>query len=306
MAAADNQYEHSLWHYTAPPQMEPAQLARWIDLLAQRTGISWPEKRKSFLLTSISSRMRELGFSDYETYFLYLNKGSQGAVEWEILVDRLTVHESRFYRDPRALELIREVFLTSHFSESGVESDAGRPRVDMWSIGCSTGEEPYSLAMLIDDYLIRRGMNAYYSITASDISAASLSSARSAIYHNNKLKNLPDDYIRRYFLQHDDHHYAVKQNIKDRICFTRLNLMHLPKIKVGMMDLIYCQNVLIYFKRQDRYQILNNMVEHLRPGGLLILGAAEINDWKHEEMQSVSYQGTLAFRRTCAAGECQS
>jgi chemotaxis methyl-accepting protein methylase len=82
--------------------------------------------------------------------------------------------------------------------------------------------------------------------------------------------------------------------------------MHLAKTKVGMMDLIYCQNVLIYFKRQDRYGILDNMVKHLRPGGLLVLGAAEINDWKHEEMQAVSYQGTLAFRRTRAAGDGQS
>ena len=301
MVAQSNKIDGALWHYSAPHPMDEEQITMWLQLLFERTGISWPEKRKSFLLTSLSTRMRELGFSCYEAYFSYLTSGRRGAVEWEILVDYLTVHESRFYRDQLSLSLINDVFLPSHCEKFKNEMVT----VNVWSIGCSTGEEPYSLAMLFDSYFTRKGINGYYSITASDISAASLSIARKAIYHTNRLKNLPDNFYQYYFIQSDEQHFEVRQHIRDRICFTRLNLIHMNRTKVGMMDLIYCQNVLIYFNRVDRNEILDQMVKHLQPGGLLMLGTAEVNGWQHDEMEPVSAKGTLAFKRKTVAGNEQ-
>ena len=297
MVAQSNKLDGSLWHYSAPPPMDEEQLARWIQLLEQRTGISWPAKRKSFLLTSLSTRMRELGFSSYETYFQYLTRGRRGAVEWEILVEYLTVHESRFFRDQLSLSYIKDVFLPTYH-----ETFIDKPfNINVWSIGCATGEEPYSLAMLIDNYFARKNLNAYYSITASDISGASLSIARKATYHINRLKALSEDFLKYYFFRNDENHFQVKQHIKDRVCFTRLNIIQLPRTKVGMMDLIYCQNVLIYFKRKDRNLILDEMVKHLQPGGLLILGPGEVSDWNNKNMEQISFRGALVFRQKVVA-----
>jgi len=293
MVVQSNKLEGALWSYSAPPAMDALQLRQWLDLLTQRTGIKWPIKRKSFLLTSLITRMRELGFSSYDVYFQYLISGRRGAVEWEILVEYLTVHESRYYRDQLSLSFVRDIFLPAY-----CEKFKDKPvNINVWSIGCATGEEPYSLAMLIDNYFTRKSLNAYYSITASDVSAASLSTARKAIYHVNRLKELPKDFLKYYFTCHDENHFQVRPHIKDRVCFTRLNIIRLSNTKVGMMDLIYCQNVLIYFNRKDRNLIVDEMVKHLQPGGILILGAGEISDWNNKDMEQISFHGALIFRR---------
>jgi len=300
MAAEDQHSDKTLWRYTAPTQMDQVQLTMWIELLEKRTGISLAESRKSFLLTSLSTRMRELGYDCYDDYFQYLIKGRRGAVEWEILVDRLTVHESRFYRDENALALIRDQF----FPEQIKLKNKQQKSIDIWSLGCATGEEAYSLAMLTDEFVSTNGMNSYYSITASDISSASLSTARKGVYHSNRLKNISAEQLDLFFTREDENHYRVVEKLRARICFTRLNIMYLSRARLGMMDLIYCQNVLIYFKRRYRYMMLDQIVKHLRPGGVLILGAGEISGWRHRQMVPVNYPGTLAFKRI--DGEYQS
>lgn len=287
------------WRRKAVLPMDACQFRQWVELLEKRTGISLPEKRKSFLLTNLNIRMRETGYAQYQDYLRFLLLGGRdGVVEWEILVDRLTVHETRFFRDQAALDLVQAQFL------SGLMADTRHPaRLNVWSVGCATGEEPYSLAMLIDHSLNRRGIPFYLAITASDISSAALATGRQAVYHRNRLANLPAAYQRRYFQQMDADHYQVKPALRERVCFNRLNLLNLDRARPGQMDIIVCQNVLIYFKREQRLQMLNQLVSHLRPGGLLILGAGEITDWRRPDLEYLDYPGTLAFRRNELSGE---
>ncbi len=304
MAAEDHISDKTLWRYHAPAKMDRVQLAMWIELLEKRTGIGLAENRKSFLLTSLSTRMRELGYDSYDAYFQYLLKGRCGAIEWEILVDRLTVHESRFYRDPHALALIQDQFLPEWSSKRGRLKNKQQKSIDIWSLGCATGEEAYSLALLLEDFMLSNHLEGYYSITATDISSAALSAARKGIFHINRLKNVPASLMDLFFSREDENHYRVAEKLRRRICFTRLNSLYLSRARLGMMDLIYCQNVLIYFKRRYRHMMLDQMVKYLRPEGVLILGAGEISDWRHMEMEAVSYSGTLAFKRM--QGERQS
>lgn len=283
-------------HLCTPGVMDSELYSRWVKLISERTGISLPPTRKSFLLTGLNIRMRELGYTDYQTYYDYLTSAKQGVVEWEILVDRLTVHETRFYRDTHALDLVRDVYLSPLAKDSNLEK--GSPvKIDIWSVGCATGEESYSLALLIDDFFYRVGMQCYQGITASDISLAALAMGRKGVYHRSRLTNLPQGYLEKYFSQVDADHYQVNKSIKDRVCFINLNLLDLDKTNVGQMDIIFCQNVLIYFQREYRFDFLNGLVEHLRPGGLLILGAGEVLGWSHPCMAGIRYESTLAYRR---------
>ena len=298
MAVAQNNLEQAaLWQRKDLAPMNNYEFRQWVELLEKRTGISLPEKRKSFLLASLNIRMRELGFEKYQDYFRHLLAGRSGAVEWEILVDRLTVHETRFFRDEPALEMLEECYL-KHLRPSG--NSLG---LNIWSVGCATGEEPYSLAMFVDQSLTERNIPHYLAVTASDISSASLATGRAAIYHSNRLKNLPDVYRQTYFKVIDEDHYEVDVRLRERVCFTRLNLLHLAEATLGMMDIIFCQNVLIYFKRQQRRRILDQLVEHLRPGGILVLGAGEITDWQPDELENLGYPGILAFRRQKDGGK---
>ena len=297
MAVAQNNLEQAtLWQRKDLSPMDKYEFRQWVELLEKRTGISLPEKRKSFLLASLNIRMRELGYEKYQDYFRHLLAGRSGAVEWEILVDRLTVHETRFFRDEAAMKTLEECYLNRLASS---DTSVG---INIWSVGCATGEEPYSLAMFVDQTLTERGIPHYLAVTASDISNASLATGRTGIYHSNRLKNLPDVYRQTYFNAVDEDHYEVNASLRERVCFTRLNLLHLAEATLGMMDIIFCQNVLIYFKRQQRRKILDQLVEHLRPGGILVLGAGEITDWQPDELENLRYPGILAFRRSEGGG----
>ncbi|UCE88482.1 MAG: protein-glutamate O-methyltransferase CheR [Pseudomonadota bacterium] len=280
------------WRFRDVLPMEAPTFLRWQAMLEERIGIVLPAERKSFLLTTLAVRMRELGVDDYDEYFNLLAVRGQGTIEWETLVDRLTVHETRFYRDCAGLDLVRNAYLAN------MQAPAGRAvRVNAWSVGCATGEEPYSLAMMLHQYLGAREGEYYVGITATDISMASLATARRGVYHRNRLKNLPAELLREYFDPVDIDHYKVSEAIRERVCFTRLNLLELATAPVGKMDIIFCQNVLIYFKRELRIEILDHLAAHLLPGGLLVLGAGEVVGWRHAGLEPVSRGDVLAFRR---------
>lgn len=278
------------WHLAPLVAMSDVQFNQWVNLLEERTGIHLQPERKSFLLTSLSTRIRELDCKDYETYYNYLMSGKEGDMEWEVLVDRLTVHETRFFRDEHSLNLIQRAFLPTYLA------NRDEP-VRVWSVGCATGEEPYTLAMMLDNYLKAEGKDRGYSITASDISLGAIETALRARYRQNRGTNIPADFAERYITQIDNDYFEVNQELRQQVSFTQLNVMTLPQARHGLMDIIYCQNMLIYFKRERRLFILDNLVKHLRPGGLLILGAGEILKWNHPQMHSVTYPVTLAFQR---------
>ena len=292
--AQENKVSQTLWQLNELMPMGDDEYTLWLALLEERTGITLPEVRKSFLLSKLSIRMQELGISKYKSYFAYVNHGKAGRVEWEILVDRLTVHETRFFRDTKALELIQHAYLEK------INFKKDSPSINIWSVGCATGEEPYSLMMFIDKYMADKNEKCYLAVTASDISHDALAVGKKAVYHQNRFTNVPGEYFENYLESIDKNHYLVNESLRKRICFNRLNLINLNKNSIGKMDIIICQNVLIYFKRETRLTILNQLVEHLMPGGLLILGAGEITSWEHPELNSMRYDGVLAFQRNYA------
>lgn len=281
------------WRLSSLPDMSDAEFALWAKLLETRTGITLPETRKSFLVTAFGPRMRELGIGDYRAYYEYVTAGRRGMMEWVSLVDRLTVHETRFFRNESTLALVRDVCLPGLTHAGG----NARRRVELWSVGCATGEEPYSLAMVVDQFFTDNGVDGYFGVTASDISMPALAVGRGGIYHRTKLKHMPPQLLMRYFEPLDEERFQVKPRLRERVCFTRINVLELENAPVGMMDIIICQNLLIYLRRERRVAALNRLVEHLRPGGVLVLGAGEIIGWDHPAMQPVLYENALAFRR---------
>lgn len=292
--AQENKVPQTLWQLNELMPMKDDEYALWLALLEDKTGITLPELRKSFLLSKLSVRMQELGISEYKSYFAYVNHGKAGRVEWETLVDRLTVHETRFFRDTKALDFIKHVYLDK------INFKKNSPNIHIWSVGCATGEEPYSLMMFIDKYMADKNEKCYLAVTASDVSHDALAVGKKAVYHKNRFTNVPGEYFENYLESVDKDHYLVNETLRKRICFNRLNLINVKESSIGKMEIIICQNVLIYFKREKRLTILNQLVEHLVPGGLLILGAGEITGWQHSEINPMQYDGVLAFQRNHA------
>lgn len=287
----ENKVSQSQWQLNEIMPMSDSEYALWITLLEEKTGITLPELRKSFLLSKLSIRMHELGINEYKRYFAYITHGKAGRVEWETLVDRLTVHETRFFRDTQALAFIEQLYLEK------LNFENHNTNVHIWSVGCATCEEPYSLMMYIDKYIADKNEKCYLAVTASDISHDALAVGKKALYHRNRFTNVPSEYIDNYLEDVGNDHLQVNDSLRKRICFNRLNLINIDSSSVGNMDLIICQNVLIYFKRETRVSILNQLVEHLLPGGFLILGAGEITGWHNPNVSSIQYDGVLAFQR---------
>ncbi len=276
------------WSIQPLPEMDQDQFAQWRTLLEDRTGMRITEQRKVFLQTGVGARMRELGLNDYQNYYERVAENPPGAMEWALLVDRLTVQETSFFRHPASYDLVQKFFREK-------AKQKNRSAIEIWSVGCSTGEEPYSLAMLAQEELEKT--DCYFGVTATDISAPALTRARQATYSGRKLEFISMKRLNDFFVPLDESRYQVVNELRDRVCFSQVNVLELAKSPMYGMDLIYCQNLLIYFRRWRRKEILNLLVERLAPGGLLVIGLGEVVDWIHPDVERVDDSDTLAFRK---------
>lgn len=187
-----------VWSLQPLADMSAADFRDWQALLEDRTGVVVNEQRRAFLQTSLGARMRELGIADYGTYYRQVTDGPRGAVEWSNLLDRLTVQETRFFRHKASFEVL-ESFLLQRLAEVG----PSRP-LALWSVGCSSGEEPYSLAMVAAKVLEDAGLAPLFGVTGTDISLNALNRAREASYAARKLEDIDPELATRYFSAQDD------------------------------------------------------------------------------------------------------
>ncbi len=258
------------------PELSDAEFADWQCLLEQRTGISFGN-HKLILQTGLNQRMREVGCADYGTYFQRVRSGRSGAIEWESLLKTLTVKETRFFRDPDAFDCVRQFLFDRLYSR---ENEA----IEIWSVACSTGEEAYSLGMLANDCIESVGAERLFGVTATDICLSSLNTARQGIYAKTKVDRIDPIIRRRYFLE-DNEKFLVDKKIKARTCFVQANIVNPSHMLSTKMDVIFCQNVLIYFKRWRQYQVLDKLVDCLKPEGILVVGYGEASGWQNKNVE---------------------
>lgn len=279
------------WALRPLAEMSAREFLDWQVLLENRTGLVLGEQRRVFLQTSLSARMRELGVDDYSVYYQQVTDGLKGAVEWSTLLDRLTVQETRFFRHRPSFEVLDE-YLRGRLANAVLSHPLA-----IWSVGCATGEEAYSLAIVAAEILLRAEQPEFFGVTGTDISLNALNKAREAVYAARRLEQVDIDLCERYFELLVDGRYRVLPALVSRICFARLNVLELAKAPFTGMDVIFCQNLLIYFRRWRRREILNRLVERLAPGGLLVVGVGEVVDWQHPELLPVADDRVLAFIR---------
>lgn len=281
------------WSLTPLAEMSAAEFRAWQSLLEERSGMVVSEQRRSFLQTNLSSRMREVGAPDYASYYRQVTAGARGAVEWSTLMDRLTVQETRFFRHAPSFEL-----LSNHLQLCNEQRDSNRPW-SLWSVGCSSGEEAYSLAICAAEALERDADDSPYGVIGTDISLSALSRSREGVYGERRLEPIDSALRVRYFRALAGGQYQVSPQLEARVCFAKLNVLELADAPMSDMDVIFCQNLLIYFRRWRRREILNRLVERLAPGGLLVIGVGEVAGWQHPDLDPVANSQVLAFTRKC-------
>jgi type IV pilus assembly protein PilK len=273
---------------TSPQHLADEQFLRWSKLLEARTGIVLPLNRKDFLATNLRARMREVGATQFDDYFASVSHGPKSAVEWAMLVDRLTVHQTHFFRHLPSFACVAE-WLDARFAQLN--------SVSAWSVGCSTGEEAYSLAMQIEACGQKTGRRVQYGVSGTDVSQLSLMSAKRAQYARFKEKEIPQA-MARFIKPSSDDNFEIIDELKRRVAFSPFNLLDIARVTVNPFDLIFCQNVMIYFSRERRVELLHAFAKLLNPGGLLIIGPGEVTNINEPLLTRVEFKNVLGFHKT--------
>ncbi len=278
-----------VWSLQSLSELSDTEFERWGKLLEERAGIYMGDQQRVFLQTQVTMRMRELDFERYSDYLEYILDGVSGMLEWTRLIDRLVVKETSFFRHKESIDFIARCLADRLMDDDSEDS------FELWSVGCSTGEEPYSLAMVINDAYQWVNKDPLYGITATDISRAALSLAKNGVYNDRKLERLNETYCQRYFTPLEDGKHQIISSLRDRICFNQGNILNIAEMPAVKVDVIYCQNLLIYFKKWLRESIMNAFVERLKPGGVLVIGLGEVVDWSHPKMKRLSAEEVQAY-----------
>ncbi len=265
------------------------QFSKWVRLLEKRTGIVLPSTRRDFLITNLRTRMREIGQYSFDAYFDSLQTGEKAAGEWAYLVDRLTVHQTHFFRHPPSFTVLKE------WVEQRAEERPGA-QIAGWSVGCSTGEEAYSLAMQIDTVVAAMTQKIQYGISATDVSQLSLMTARKGHYSNTKLKEIPADVAKAYVRPFGADNFEVIEGIRRRVAFSPFNVLDIKRVGLKPFDLIYCQNVMIYFSRERRVEMMESFASLLNPGGIIIIGPGEVTSFEHPSLRRIESRTVLGYR----------
>jgi len=281
------------WSLRPLAEMSAAEFSDWQTLLEERSGMVVTEQRRTFLQANLSSRMREVGAPDYASYYRQVTDGPRGAVEWSTLMDRLTVQETRFFR-----HLPSFAALSKHMQQHAESRRATQPW-SLWSVGCASGEETYSMAICAAEALSQTAGQSQFGVIGTDISLSALSRSQEGAYAPRRLEQLDPDLRERYFQALGDGRFQVLPSLAVRVCFARLNVLELAGAPMSNVDVIFCQNLLIYFRRWRRREILNRLAERLAPGGLLVIGVGEVVDWQHPDLVPVADSQVLAFTRKC-------
>jgi chemotaxis protein methyltransferase CheR len=254
------------------------------ELIHRVSGIWLTYAKSALLVGRLSNRLRHLGLATFSEYYRVVTTDPE---EQSCMLDAISTNETRFFREPGQFEFLQQrVF--PQWQADAARGVRGR-RIRVWSAGCSTGQEPYSLAMaLCHHFSLAAGWG--IEIVATDLSNRALAIARDSIWEFAACSQIPQLYLKAYMLRgcgRQEGKIKAGPEIRSVVKFLRLNLNEAAYAVNGPFDLIFCRNVLIYFDRTDRERIVRRMLSYLSPSGYLFVGHSESLHTMHDVVSSV-------------------
>jgi chemotaxis protein methyltransferase CheR len=264
------------------------------DFIYQQCGIHVAENRKYLVENRLANRLKELGLKTFGEYYYYLRYDAGRRGELNRLFDVITTNETSFYRNPPQLGVFQENVLKAVLDEQRKKGDR---TLRIWSAGCSTGEEPYTLGIILNEVL-RSEINSWnIKITANDISQSVLSAAKVGSYSEYSLRTTPRDLVNRYF-DKTDQSYTVKQTVRKPITFEQINLSDRGQLKaVERSHIVFCRNVIIYFDDEMKKRVIGAFYDNLLPGGHLLIGHSESLHTISRAFKPVHHPGAIVYRK---------
>ena len=252
-------------------QLNRNDFQRLSEFIYDQLGIKISESKRTMLTGRLAKRLRALKMESFGEYcdFLFTEDGKQ--LEHVHLFNAVTTNKTDFYREPTHFD-----YLTTKVLPQWQKSPSGT-RFRIWSAGCSSGEEPYTMAMVLSEYAATHG-DFEFDIIATDISTKVLDVAKKAVYHANTVEPIPPAVRKKYLLRNKDANnplVRIAPPLRKKVRFGRLNFMDDSFALPDQMDVIFCRNVIIYFDKKTQEALMNKLCQKLRHGGYLFIGHSE-------------------------------
>jgi chemotaxis protein methyltransferase CheR len=278
----------------SPEELADASLVQIRELLYRVSGIYQMDFQFSFLVSRCRRRMKILNLTSFADYFRRLAAPATRDGEIRSLLNEITIGETYFFRNQAQIDALTKIILPKIVA---TDSRPGRKKLRIWSAGCSTGEEPYTLAIALLEETSRHLKGWTLEIVATDLNDHSMQKCAQGLYNDYAVRNVRAELKSRYFCQHGPS-FRINDAVRAPVKFARLNLEDQPHIlSLGDFDIIFCCNVLIYFDSASKTRAVANFHRSLHPGGYLFLGDCESLYHIEHRFRLMHYPGAAAYRR---------
>ncbi len=262
------------------------------DLVYKETGMYFPDEKRYYFESRFLRRIEALGLSNFTEYIQYLTNGNGRRDEFHNLMNELTINETSFFRNKPQFKALESLVLPEILK---AKENAAFKSLKIWSAGCSSGEEAYSIAMVLNE--LSQGPLAGWKleIRGTDISKRVLEIAQAGVYSEYPVRNMPEDYKKKY-IEEQNGKYLVKDNLKKFVRFTHLNLNDdMAMVFMKGFDIIFCKNVLIYFDLESKKRVIQHFFNSLSLGGYLFIGFSESLFGVNDRFKLIHYPGGMVY-----------
>ncbi len=287
----------------AMPRPETVEPDAWCSLILARCGLTFRDSQVPAVLATVREQARASGTTTERRYYEHLSAEAEGGPGWTALLERLVNHETSFFRHPPSYEVLRTHILPELRQVRGPGG-----RLNLWSAGCATGQEAYSLAMVASDGSDDRKLRGDFTVWVGDISRQAIQVARRGRYGHRAIVGVPEEYRRRFF-RPTGHgpasDYEIVEALRRRVRFTALNLVAVSRVSLSY-DVIFCHNVLIYLSPLTVSRVVAQLAARLALGGYLLLGPGEAPAERPPALEALTVNGVRVLRRRTASPEARS
>lgn len=244
-------------------------------MITERYGIKMPPDKKIMFQARLQKRLRDLNIQSFDEYVSTLFNDGKTTPEFELLADFISTNKTEFFREKDHFQQLNELVLPKYLKDIRFSL---RQNLEIWSAGCSSGQEAYSIAIQVEEFIRTSGIRFNYSVLGTDISQRMLKQAKEAIYPMEQVDDMPMELKKRYLLRSknkEDNKIRIVKEIREKIAVGYLNLMDGEYPFKLRFDIIFLRNTLIYFEPQTQAQVLARVLDCLKPGGYLFIGHSE-------------------------------
>lgn len=275
-------------------EMSNELFSQWRNFIYEKTGIYFQDNKKYLLESRLMKRLLHLKMNSYQDYLNFIRNTAQGKYELRYLYDAITINETFFFRNQAQLDALVLKVIPELISE---KRNSNQNKIRIWSAAVSSGEEVYSIAMMINDFVAHKYPEFEFELLGTDISNTALEAAVKGVYGEYSIRNVPIQFLKRYFRK-TDNYYEISPMIKGMVDFRYLNLYEdIGIIGLGNVDVIFCANVLIYFDQNSKIKVINNLYRTLNKNGYLFIGYSESLHGISKAFKLISFPKTVGYKK---------